>query len=226
MSDQASVVCTYSSLDGYPGNTSWVSAPVNVVVVKRRNHKVKSVGDVGDSEHGSSVTPCSDTKNGRKAAFRARAWCFTIPGHRDEDVQRLKTLKVDRLCVGMEFGKGGYAHLQGYVRFVHAVTFGWWKLQFPTTHVELRKGSESQATAYCRKDGNVLIDIGVDCDERYVGLDKETELQMVIDEFESGAKYGQVRDRHKHFFFWHRKQILDYVSDMKLMKNDPDFEPC
>lgn len=159
------------------------------------------------------------------AQSKNRSWCFTIKGHEDADIKRLESLQCERLCVGKEVGEGGYAHLQGYIRFKEPVRFSWWKNQFPTAHVEVRRGKESQATEYCRKGGEVVIDRGFDCDEVVKSLTKDVEVLLVIDEIRAGAKYGQIRQRHPAFCFWHRRNVLDFMRDEKFLADYPDSDP-
>lgn len=224
---QDRVVCKYPCLDGYDGPTTWEAPPVKVdgfLPISRRKHKKQLSAEKTESGTG-IVLPRAGIRDDGGRKGRCRAWCFTHPGANEVDVERFRTLKAERIVVGREIGKGGYVHLQGYVRFNNPVSLSWWKLQFPTTHVEWRKGSESQATAYCRKDGDVLIDVGVDCDVRYVGMDKETEAEMVLDEIDAGGKYGQIRQRHRHFVFWHRRNVIEYMSDHRQLTADPDYQP-
>lgn len=157
---------------------------------------------------------------------RVRAWCFTYKGHDDDVITRFKSLDCERLVIGREIGENGYKHLQGYIRFKQPQRFSWWKTQFPSAHVEPRKGSETEAANYCMKEGDVVADKGVNFDESLPkGMKKDDEAMMVINEIEKGAKYGQIRQRHKLFCFWNRRNVLDYLRDERWLEENPDIDP-
>lgn len=161
---------------------------------------------------------------------RSRAWCFTINNYTDADILRLESLDgVERLIVGREVAETGTPHLQGYVRFSQPVRFSWWKNQFPKAHVAVRRGTETQAAEYCSKEGNVAIDKGINFDEELNSSrgkrSRDDELAEILDEIDGGAKYGQVRARHRRFFFWNRRLIIAEMYDNKRLREDPDWEP-
>lgn len=88
---------------------------------------------------------------------KCRSWVFT--DFELDNVSRYKGLQAAVLVVGKETcPTTGREHLQGYVSFANARSLAWWKNQFPGAHVEPRRGSEEQAVAYCRKEGNVVVD--------------------------------------------------------------------
>lgn len=91
------------------------------------------------------------------SGVRARSWVFT--DFELDNVSRYEGLEAPVLVVGKETcPTTGREHLQGYVSFANARSFSWWKNQFPGAHVEPRRGSEEEAIAYCRKEGNVVVD--------------------------------------------------------------------
>lgn len=154
-----------------------------------------------------------------------RSWCFTIKGHDDDVIERLRGIAAQRIIVGREIGDSGYQHLQGYVRFLNPVRLSWWKNQFPIAHVEVRRGTEHQASTYCAKGGDVVIDQGVDCDEKLMRMNRNDEAEQIIAEIEAGATYGQIRERHKFFCFWHRRCVLEYLRDTKFMNENYGADP-
>lgn len=105
------------------------------------------------------------TKNtGKPVGFsklRSRGWCFTINNYDEKDLDLMKTLGSDveknagvaYLVYGKEVGKQGTPHLQGYVRFVNARTGASMKKLHPTAHWEAQKGTNFDASVYCKKDG-------------------------------------------------------------------------
>lgn len=157
-----------------------------------------------------SITPCRVPMDAR-----SRAWCFTWNNYPADAVDVLNAIDCERLAVGYEFAPTtGTPHLQGYIRFGQPKRFSWWKSNFPQISVQVRRGTETQAAEYCLKGGQIAIDRGVNFDESVEkGLSRNEEAMMVIQEIEQGAKYGQIRDRHKLFCFWNSAKVKDYIKD-------------
>lgn len=159
-----------------------------------------------------------------------RNWCFTVFNPTQDDEARIVALKdkAIRLAVGRETcPTSGTPHLQGYIRFIKAQKFTTVVNAIkPGCHLELRKGTESEASTYALKDGNVLVDHGVDAD-RGKGLkrSRDEETDEIIEEIEKGEKYGAIRNRHKRFFFWHRRFVLGFMHDHRRLASDPDHDP-
>lgn len=172
----------------------------------------------------------------------SRAWCYTINNYSESDLERLIQLttldKVLRHVCSIEKGENETPHLQGYIRFDNSCKLSWWKNQFPRAHVENREGTETHAANYIinveeynkahpekkpKKQGEVQIDKGVNCDERKKYASKHEEVEEVIAEIERGEKYGQIRNRHKAFCFWHRRNVIDYIHDHNMLQSDPDW---
>lgn len=61
---------------------------------------------------------------------------------------------IDYLIVGKEVSDGGTPHLQGYVCFHIRKRLDGAKKIFPRAHMEIVRGTVSQAIMYCKKDGN------------------------------------------------------------------------
>lgn len=160
-----------------------------------------------------------------------RAWCFTVFNPTPAVVERVQGLQFQavRLVVGREkCPETGTPHLQGYIRFEKSHRFAAVKKLLPDgAHIEPRKGRESQASAYCRKDGDVLVDHGVDLDRGKDGAKRtrDEELSEVIEEIEKGESYGRIRNRHKKFFFWYRRNVVDFMYDESRLASHPDFVP-
>lgn len=86
---------------------------------------------------------------------RYRSWCFTINNHDDDDVIICDTIECTYIVYGEEIGDKGTPHLQGYVEFKDAKTLTTLKkLLGKKAHLETRRGTPSQASEYCKKDGN------------------------------------------------------------------------
>jgi len=93
---------------------------------------------------------------GNARTTKSRGWCFTInnPGDFDRmDVERLSELSEYYVC-GNEVGDEGTPHMQGFVRFKHAVSFARVKSLLSRAHIEAQKGTSHEAAEYCKKDGD------------------------------------------------------------------------
>lgn len=100
--------------------------------------------------------------NGHNMPARSRGWCFTIhyaDDRIDEILLHLQLLADDNsvsyVVVGREVcPTTGSKHLQGYVNFVAATTFGNVRELLPQSHIERARGSPEQNRTYCVKDGD------------------------------------------------------------------------
>lgn len=88
---------------------------------------------------------------------RARAWCFTLNNYDENAECQLRRLNCQYLVYGREIGTSGTPHLQGYVYFTHNKTRSATKAVLPgNPHLEMRLGSHTQASVYCKKDGDFI----------------------------------------------------------------------
>lgn len=87
---------------------------------------------------------------------QSRHWVFTINNYDDADIARLDALpSVTYLIYGIETGASGTPHLQGYVCFDIRKRLSQAKrLISDRAHLERMRGTSTQASAYCKKDGN------------------------------------------------------------------------
>lgn len=91
------------------------------------------------------------------ATQRAKRWCFTINNYTNEDLERLVSLgsNCTYLVYGRETGDSGTPHLQGFVIFNDSTRFNAVKSSIGSTaHIEPARGSNEQASKYCKKDGD------------------------------------------------------------------------
>lgn len=164
---------------------------------------------------------------GAKGPVQGRSWCVTL--WNEEDVGRLKAVAgVVAMVSGEEIcPETGKVHYQSYVRFETNKRFSWWKNQFPTAHVELRRGTEPEAAQYCRKDGRVLVDFGCSVDSEPA----EDVCEHVLNMLEDNAPLWQIYKAHRKFFFHNYRKINDMHLcmtswresgvDVKRYKSDP-----
>lgn len=102
-----------------------------------------------------------------KMNTRSRRWTFTHNNYGDDDIEMWNEIAQDitehdirRLIIGKEVGEKGTKHLQGYIGFTKAMTFGMIKKRYPKEiHWEVARGDEEQNEGYCSKE-DLWIDKG------------------------------------------------------------------
>lgn len=155
----------------------------------------------------------------------SRSWVYTLNNYTSEEIIKLESLECLRHLCGKEVGNNGTPHLQGYIRFKKPCRFSWWKNQFPRIHVEIRRGTEGEAVAYCQKDGDIVIDKGVTLGDREAFGNRTEEALAIVDEFRNGATYGEVRERHMGFFFFNRRHVIGFLHDESRLAQDERYIP-
>lgn len=86
--------------------------------------------------------------------MQSRNWCFTINNYTLEDILSLDENEINySYCIyGLEVGKNGTPHIQGYVEFNSVKRFETLKKLLPKAHLETRKSTQEKAINYCKKD--------------------------------------------------------------------------
>lgn len=94
---------------------------------------------------------------------RARNYCFTINNYTEEHLQIFNELsnknKHNYLCYGLEVGKEGTPHIQGYIQLLNAMTISALQKYIGVGikfHTEKSNGTLGQNQLYCSKDGNYI----------------------------------------------------------------------
>lgn len=87
---------------------------------------------------------------------RTRNFVFTLNNPTDGLRQALKEKNFSYLCWGEEVGSQGTPHLQGVfvTKNAHTLTAMIQSLGMPMIHIEIMRGTPTQAIQYCQKDGN------------------------------------------------------------------------
>jgi len=98
---------------------------------------------------------------------RARAWVWTLNNPCQDDGDRIEGAFEANECVlanvvGKEVGESGTSHLQGCTYFKSLKSMQQVKDLFeaPSMHLEKMQGTWTQASDYCKKDGDILCDHG------------------------------------------------------------------
>jgi len=91
---------------------------------------------------------------------KSRRWCFTHNNYADVDAQLILDFFREHCRYGVfgrEVGDGGTFHFQGYftLQSTGSRTLAWVRGAFPVAaHFEAARGTNEQAIAYCKKDGD------------------------------------------------------------------------
>lgn len=117
-----------------------------------------------------------------------RSWIFTLNNYQPADIDSIKEWEVNKLTVGKEVGESGTPHLQGAVSFKKTKRFTALKKLLPTAHWEKLRGGE-KAYEYCRKEGDVAIDIKGKQGRR-------SDLQHVMKRIKTGDTWGAIYEDH------------------------------
>lgn len=115
---------------------------------------------------------------------RNRNFTFTLNNYTAEDESRIQLLEVKYLVYGRERGSSGTKHLQGYVCWKNPKSLSATRALLPRAHIEVARGSHSQASNYCKKGQ------GTEFDPENPGLEGQEEYQW----FQKGVVPGEPRD--------------------------------
>lgn len=130
--------------------------------------------------------------------LRYRNVCFTAWNTVEYDTEHMKYLIVgEEVCPST-----GKTHYQGYVEFLQQKDFSLIKrLLGEETHIESRRGSANQASAYCMKD-NKFIEYGT------MGKQgKRTDLDNVVEDIQSGLSLRETALAHPTQYIKYHKGI-------------------
>lgn len=88
---------------------------------------------------------------------RSKYWCFTLNNYEPNDETEAQAIDCQYLVYGREVGENGTRHLQGYIEFLTRKRLDTVRRLFSgRAHWEPRRGTASEASNYCEKDGDVF----------------------------------------------------------------------
>lgn len=127
---------------------------------------------------------------------RSRSFVFTINNYDDDDVARVRALCDDAqyAVVGKEVGDSGTPHLQGYAYFACQRSFASIKKKLPRAHIEVARGSADENADYCKKGGDVLIEVGT---RKQQG--KRTDIDDVREDLRAGKRMFDIVDTARSY---------------------------
>lgn len=108
----------------------------------------------------------------------------------EADETAVSFVGADYTVYGKEVGESGTPHLQGYLYFKNSRTFKSLSKKLPRAHIEVRKGSHTQARDYCIKDGDVTEYGTPPMTPKEKGINEKKRYERAWDL----AKLGKVED--------------------------------
>jgi hypothetical protein len=158
---------------------------------------------------------------------RHRAWAFTLNNYSDDDRQRLERI-VDSgigkyVCYQPERSPStGTPHIQGYVVFTNARTFGGARgIVGSTAHIEVARGSCEQNVDYCSKEDSRDTEAGfgfIEFGDRDAvqgtgcGSGSRTDLAIVAKRLRDGATVEEVAQDHAASFIMYTRGICSFAQ--------------
>ncbi len=83
---------------------------------------------------------------------RGRSWCYTLNNYTDSEVDILKSIKCMYHVFGKEMSATQTPHIQGFIHWRNARSFSSVKSMLcGRVHIEIRRGTPTEASAYCKK---------------------------------------------------------------------------
>ncbi|QSX73453.1 replication-associated protein [Wolvfec circovius] len=147
-----------------------------------------------------------------------RRWCFTINNWTGEELESIKQSTKDiakYLCIGKEVGKNGTPHLQGYISFKQKKRMLSVKALsgFSRAHLEAAKGTEKEASDYCKKGGDYLEVGAVSC------MGQRSDLLTVAETLrQTNGDLKKVAEQCPAAFIRYGRGIRDFCGVMGLGK--------
>ena len=157
---------------------------------------------------------------------RAKHWMFTINNPTEEYDYLIRALPYKYCIYSYEMAASGTVHIQGYVSFDKQMRLAFMKKHLPTGHFDIRRGSHSQAKAYCSKTDDVTFldgpyEMGDDSDipdhQR-----QRTDLDDIKKAIDAGAKMEDLWEKYfKTTSRYHKafEQYLDIKSKHREYKD-------
>ena len=151
----------------------------------------------------------------------AKRWCFTLNNYTDEDINRVREAFNHENCVfvvvGIEIGENGTPHLQGFVHLRNRKTFRSLKLILPSAHIELARGTDVENQLYCKKENNVLLEIGLPAlsqETNHSLLDAYNLVDLVVNG-EDLCDLLDSSDRYKIAYGKHQRLVDTLINKKK-----------
>ena len=145
----------------------------------------------------------------------ARGYVFTINNPEGTSQNLIDYMKdtypkmFKYMAVGLEEGKEGTPHLQGYIEFNDSMPFDRLKEHLPKAHLESRRGSPKQARDYVFKS-ETKIEEPIEEGKLPKGSGKRSDLDDIANMIENGSTPSEIRKAYP-------SQYLRYNNHIKTL---------
>lgn len=151
------------------------------------------------------------------------SWCFTLNNYTPEEEKQLYTVTdvpggPQYIVWGREVGDKGTKHLQGYCEFSRRVRLATVKASVsPRIHAESRRGTQSQAVLYCKKDGD-FVEIGK---PRETKQGKRADLESAIQQLRDGKRFREFILEQPDVYCRYRNGLRDIARLLERPRDSP-----
>lgn len=157
---------------------------------------------------------------------QSKTWVFTLNNYTDEEERLIKEAcgrpnGPTYLLYGREKGEGGTPHLQGYMEFSKKKAMGGIKklAGMHRMHLEVRRGSQTEACDYCKKD-NDFEEFGTKATSQQGA---RTDLHAIRDKLLSGTSLEDIILEDPETYCKYRNGLQDIaaIARKRQAKNPP-----
>ncbi len=140
----------------------------------------------------------------------------------EDDVDRIRGLTgcdgISYLVCGKECGANGTRHLQGFLQLTRKKTMGGVKNLFgrSSPHLEVRRGSPTQAAEYCKKENNFFEYGSLDTGR---GQGNRTDLAEIQEQISGGSTLLDIANNHWASFVRYQKSFSIYKQLLSPRRN-------
>lgn len=156
-------------------------------------------------------------------SIRGKRWCFTLnnPTAQEKEfiLQQMDLIKettsewnLTYLIFGRECQST--QHLQGYLELSKKTSLSTLKKFLTRAHWEKAKGTPTQASDYCKKDGDFE-----ESGTLSVGQGHRTDLLEIKEKIENGAKELEIADQHFSQWVVYRRSFQAYSTLISKKRN-------
>jgi hypothetical protein len=152
----------------------------------------------------------------------ARCYCFTVNNPDASSYPQFNEYLLKCLVYQLEQGESGTPHLQGYIEFTSRRTLSSAK-SYPgleRAHLEIRRGSKTDAITYCVKDDGRL-----DGPWRFGDLEsdsgKRNDLKQVADVVRDGASYDDVFEGYPQIVAKYPRYVEQLFERRRILELPP-----
>lgn len=142
---------------------------------------------------------------------KSTRWCYTLNNYSSNDFPILHSFPTKYHIYGKEVSDSGTPHLQGFLILKSQSRLSAMKKLHPKAHWEVAKGTSTQASDYCKKEGD-FEEFGVLSEQG-----KRTDLQAACALIKSGKSLTAVADELPETFV----KFSRGLRELKLVLDKP-----